>query len=365
MKKLLTLLILISAANIQTAQGQNITAPDLSFELKNLDSLSEVMIAKELEKYTVQPSIAEQKEILNAVLDHDTAFDRRYMFFGVLASYFTDAFDVELRKKYNLLIQQNIDSSNWEWVSVPEDTGEISIFNNEYDMGGEYAFRCLDFNSDQVTDMILFNQVYFGPSPGLVFYGRQGDLYKYLFDCSGGIYSFEKKNNKIYLRFVVYIIESSETEILANMVFDLNTGNAGIESKIYYASQTEIPEKQDAPASFVVSDSVYLRTAPKKNDKINKDALFYDGKYIYAQETGTLFGNVVAVFPENAGGYVLASTKKWAFVIFDSKTPFLRSSLYHGLDNNYYDRDRQVTIQCVIPMQYWCGWIEKKYIRMK
>src|SRR5262249_49949006 len=159
-----------------------------------------------------------------------------------------------------------------------------------------------DLDGDGQADLIVFNQVYFGPSAGLIFYGRTTNGWDYLFDCSGALAKIERVNDKLYFRFVVTIIDTSESEILASVVYDFKSKTCSLESKLYYAQQTRYPKISDPAKPFELDASAVLRFSPTINNKENpKDA---NGNDQYTT-TRTLYGNVVAKFPKSAEGWII------------------------------------------------------------
>ena len=344
--------------------GQNKDVPDFKFfqiDHNNKNSFpSENEITKELNKFSIQPTIVQQKEILSNLFLDDSAFSGCNEDYRIIAAHFIKAFDISLRKKYNKITSKVLDSNYIKDYIVPEDNDSISSMKGEImdsKFSPEYAFRSLDFNSDSKIDMILFGKGYFGPSAGLAFYGTQGNSFRYLFDCSGEIESIEKKNGKMYIRFILPIIDSPEPQVFVTIVFDYKTKSCFLESKLYYAQHTVIPILIQTPQLFDTYDSVYLRWSPEINNKPYNydwhDSLPY-----------TLFGNAVAQFPKSAEGYILAYKNDFAFVAFDSKVMYMQSTLHHGLDNTTSDFMGGSTASAM-PEQYWCGWIEKKYINIK
>jgi hypothetical protein len=214
-------------------------------------------------------------------------------------------------------------------------------------------FICFDFDKDGKPDMFSFPKVYFGPSLGLAFYGRVNGKFQYLFDNSGWIAEIKDNKDRILMRYVMPIIDVSETYILHNIVYDKKTHTLSIDSKVFYAQQTKIPKIQDVPVAFKTNDSVYLRYSPVINDSVNKDEQSY-----WLTGTRMLFGNVDAVYPKESSGYIFYKDKDWAFVAFNPESEFIRSSLKHGMDEfvpNYFSK------KYVKP--YLCGWIPVNKIR--
>jgi len=349
--------------------GQSSRTPDFKF-LKTFDynkindSVRKNEIENILQKYTIKPTFDQQKKILNELILDDSAFSGSYEFYAVIASHFYKAFDIGLRKKYNKIVKNTVDTNFVKDYIIPENRDSFFFGNFELtdSLYPEHAFRCLDFNNDGIVDMILLPQGYFGPSLGLVFYGKQEKDFTYLYDCAGDIESIEKKNDKLYIRYIVPIIDPQEPYVFVTIAFDYKQKNCNLDSKLYYAQQTVIPELIQKPILFETNDSVYLRWSPQINSKMHiKDQ--YDLNTDDSL-TSTLFGNVVAQFPRSAEGYVLAYDNNWAFVAFNSKVLYTQSTLHHGMDNTVGDIMNGWSTY-ITPEQYWCGWIEKKYLNFK
>lgn len=349
------------ACNFYFSAGQSTLTPDFLFHLTPWDSLRDVGIRNKIDEYTVQPTLAQKKKILSSILDSDTNFNVYHSNYLLLALHFMDGFEPATIEKYNKLVKQNLDSIEWHYSVFDEYSNEYLHLEKEWDElpFPVNSYRCLDFDKDDEIDIILLNQVYFGPSRGIVFFGKQGEIYRYLFDWSGCIFSIENKNGEIAFRYSAYTIDPSETEVYATIVYDFKTKSSCLESKLYFASQTVLPDSMDQPALFEIADSVYLRFSPDKNDTLSGRDSWGDIILTY-----TIFGNVVAQFPKSASGYVLDIQGEWAFVAFSSKVLFMKSSLHHGMEPGKTDKNWVRTPE-IHPAQYWCGWIEKKYLLLK
>ena len=266
--------------------------------------------------------------------------------------------DKETRQAYNAKIKTLLDEENYKTQALDEDASNEDLSSNETPEDpatSTYAFRCLDLDGDQRIDLLVFNQVYFGPSPGLVFYGWNGSAYTYLFDCSGAIGQLERIGDKLYFRFVVTIIDPPEAEILASITYDFKTKTCALESKLYYAQKTQLPKSFNQPQPFALESAAVLRTDPKKNDtplKTNADGI---SDY---ETTRTLYGNAVAELPPATRGFVLARDGHWAFVACSTKVLPTRHSLHHGMEPTIPDPKNQDPAPLYLPCQYFCGWIK-------
>jgi hypothetical protein len=341
--------------------GQNAAVPQFKIQEVTYDTVQLKKIVTELDRFTVQPSIADAEKILTDIIDSDTSLGRHLYTFTCLAGHLNDAFSISLRKKFNARVHQLADSNESDWYLQDEENEEFLPVEDIWTDERQYNFRCLDLDQDKTIDIILMSQVYFGPSPGLVFYGLSEGRYRYLYDCSGILFSIEKNEQHTYLRFSVTIIDPSECNILSSIKYDHLKKNACLESKIYLAQQTSIPKALKPLQLFETLDSVYLRWAPKINN--TEVELSSDGYPVDISSTRCLMGNVVAVFPRSATGYVLSTKGKWAFVVFNGNTKHLRCSLQHGLDDQYYDLEGKWHIR-PHPAQYWCGWVETNTLKI-
>ena len=341
--------------------GQTKTVPSFRFLRENSNGLKDPAVLRELKRCTVRPTREQETEILKSMLRQEI----NPSFFEAVAKHCADAFDKDMRAEYNRRIKASLDDDDVKAYTVDESGGKddfISNDTNEDPASSTYAFRCLDFDGDKKIDLVIFNQVYFGPSPGLVFYGRSGDGFVYLFDCSGAIAKIERLGDRLYFRFVVSIIDPSETEILASIAYDFKTKTSVLDSKLYYAQQTRFPRMMAAPEPFELQEKATLRFSPAIDDTPNrKDANGYE---VFAA-TRTLYGNAVAEYPKSAGGYIIARDKGWAFVAFDARIRPVANSLYHGMEPGRYDKKTETWTPIHPPCEYYCGWIEVKDLAAK
>ncbi len=344
---------------IQASFAQTDNVPSFRFYKNSWDSIRDKQMANVLEINTVAPSAKQQREILEKLLNKEMI----PRFFLVFANHFSSELTLKMRKKYNELTKQLVDTNELSYYLIPETNDSLKFTTNETadaSRNSIYSFRCLDFDSDGTIDLILFNQVYFGPSAGLVFYGRQDSTYNHLYDCSGSVAAIEKKAGKIYLRYTVSILAQQETEVQATVVFDMKTKSTYLDSKLYFAQQTLIPKQFIKPQLFTTKKSVFLRFSPTENNKANVADEY--GTYNDVV-THTLFGNAVGEFIKESEGYIMAYQKEWAFVAFNSKVEYKQMSLAHGLEPNKTVSDN-VYQPILHPKLYFCGWVEKKYLKM-
>jgi hypothetical protein len=330
-------------------------APSFRFFRPEYDPKIPAVLA-ELKHRTVEATAARKHEILQSLFDGGL---RPNLFLGA-AKNMKGAFDKALRTAYMDRIRKELDADEFDNLKVDVDSDKTDFYYDDTDVSAAdspIAFRLLDMDGDGTIDLVIFNQVYFGPSSGLVFCGWDGRNFKYLFDCSGVIRTIERIGGRIYIRYAVTIIDASEAEILASMAYDFKAKTWALDSKIYYAQKTRFPKVLSRPEPFQLNAPAVLRVDPKIDNKPNqKDA---NGYYNY-ETTRTLNGNAVAEYPLSAGGYILAVENNWAFVAFDTKVAATDHSLHHGMEPTTYDKKTEVSTPIIMPCQYYCGWIENK-----
>jgi predicted DNA-binding ArsR family transcriptional regulator len=205
----------------------------------------------------------------------------------------------------------------------------------------------LDFDQNQTPDVICIPQVHFGPSIGYEVFAKKDGRWQSVFDYSGSFEGLEKTDNQIVIRYLVTIIEPTETEILLSVVLEKKDSNWVLKDllKQYYASQTKKPAKFLTKfESFTAKSSTILRTHPLIKDT----GMAGQSAMISAEMTKTLVGNQVGVFPKGSKALVLAKEKGWAFVAFLPNSKPQKNSLEHGMD-------RESNIN-----PYYCGWIQVK-----
>jgi hypothetical protein len=352
--------LIVGAVAVLTASLSAQTGPSPSFRFlrENQDAPKDKHILADLKKWTVPPTLVQKKEILKSLL----AGDLRPRFFLTAAKHMSESVDKEMRREFNARIKTLVDADDYKAYALDENGSGNHFFSDEWTedpAGAAYDFRCLDLDADKRIDLIVFSQVYFGPSPGLVFYGWNGSTYSYLFDCSGAIGRIERLGDKLYFRYVVTIIDPSETEILASLVYDFKAKACSLESKLYYAQKTRFPKALIRPEPFELSAAAVLRVDPRiDNTENKKDANGYDNY----ETTRTLNGNVVAEMPRSAGGFILAREGAWAFAAFSTRVMPTDHSLHHGMEPGTFDKQTAAFTPTYMPTQYFCGWIESKFL---
>jgi hypothetical protein len=348
----------LTAVLIGPLSAQTGLAPSFCFLRENQDAPKDKRIQADLKKWTVLPTLAQKRDILRSMLSGDL----KPRFFLIAARHMREAVDKELRREFNAKLKTLADVDEVKGYALDENGSGDDFPTDEWQSEPgvtTYEFRCLDLDADKRIDLVVFSQVFFGPSPGLIFYGWTGSAYTHLFDSSGAIGRLEKQGDKLYFRYVVSIIDPSETEILASIAYDFKAKTCALESKLYYAQKTRFPDRLGRPEPFILNAAAVLRVDSGIDDKPNqKDA---NGYYSY-ETTRTLYGNAVAEMPKAAEGYVLAHEGKWAFVAFSTKVPPTSHSLSHGMEPGTFDKQTAAFTPSLIPCQYFCGWIERRFL---
>lgn len=332
--------------------SQSSTFPDINLNVS--DTVYKVpvkKIYKTLSSYKIQPSLDEQTEVMNEILSGNYIPED----FITVATKFKKRYNKLMYEQFVRNLEKNsVDSTSDDYIKQSAAVNVIDTSHDViYNIGNTvYQFMCYDFDGDGKPDMMTFPKGYFGPSLGISFYARINGKLQYMIDNSGQIVEVKDSKDRIMIRFMVTIIDVSETNIIYNLVYDKKTHNAFIDSKLYYAQQLVHPKITDAPESFKTTDSVYLRYSPMINDSANKEGYFYRPYF-----STMLFGNVEAVYPKDAKGNVLYKDKDWAFVAFNPESVFIRSSLQHGMDNEQFYKEHKYI------RPYLFGWIPVNKIR--
>ncbi|MCU0436806.1 MAG: hypothetical protein MUC49_02765 [Raineya sp.] len=203
----------------------------------------------------------------------------------------------------------------------------------------------LDFDQNQTPDIICIPQVHFGPSIGYEVFAKKDNKWQSVFDYSGSFEGLEKTENQIVIRYLITLIEPTETEILFSVVLEKKDNNWVFKDflKQYYASQTKKPVKfLPKFESFTAKSNTILRTHPLIKDT----GMAGHSAMISAEMTKTIVGNQVGVFPKDSKALIMAKEKGWAFVAFLPNSKPTKNSLEHGMD-----RESKIS-------PYYCGWIQ-------
>jgi hypothetical protein len=331
------------------------TVPSFAFpQSPRNDTTYQTQADEHLFKYRLPLSPTKRKRLLQELRDSQIK----------LIDYFELAklleIPIELDEKQKILhhLQAEKDSFNLEtWQEFLNDPNQKSV---DYSVGNvveERFYPIFDFNRDGKVDMIIFPQVYFGPSLGYKMYARQGNKFEYVFDNSGNFSEVKVGKNQTILRFQVMIIESSETEISQTIIFDHLRNQCTAQPKLYYATQTKLPKQLTTPILVSLKQASELRFSPQiNNTPLDTTETVFDTL------TRVLKGNIVAEYRANDQAYQLATEGEWALVAFLPRNPPIRTSLRHGLDDSYYD-DKGNLIQKSRIQPYLVGWVRKKTLK--
>ncbi len=300
-------------------------------------------IKAELKKYAIKTGLEQQKEVLSGLLRPEI----KCWHFTIFASYFQKAFNAVMLEKSKSIWA---DLADWDWELTDFD----KMFNEGY-----YDFQALDFDKNGKADLFLIPSIFFGPSFGLIAYGYIDGKISHLFDKAGYIVTLKKEGKNIILQFETTIIEDTETNVLETVIFNLNNKKLRYDNKLYYATQCELP-KTSKILFFETTDSICLRSDKTVNDSIRGEEWYNYG----GLGTKTLRGNVLALCPKNANGYLIAEENNYAFVAMSPETPFIASSMQHGMENSRFDEELNEMIFEPNPKPYLCGWVEKKYLKL-
>jgi hypothetical protein len=214
---------------------------------------------------------------------------------------------------------------------------------------GVHRFSVLDLDGDGQADLILIPVLYYGPTAGLRFIGRERGRFVYLGEQSGDIRRIDETAASIVLRYQVNVLEPSEAGITLNLGYDRRRSSWTVTRQLL-AQQTELPSRLSDPSPWRTSGASELRTGPRADE----GAPPADGG---GAVTATLRGNVVARFPAKARCLALATQGEWAFVAFLPDAKPVESSFHHALDKAL---DRTRTEQGAAPLpSYLCGWIRR------
>lgn len=218
----------------------------------------------------------------------------------------------------------------------------------------ERLYWVLDFNQDQVADLVLVLNTYFGPTPGYYFYFNHQGKFKYVYDNSGQFEMIRRNAKRTILQYAIPIIDTPEAQIIQTFVYYHHNQTYEASPKTYYASQTILPKKLMVKPKLVrLRKAISVRYSPKVDDTPAKK--LKKGEYHEYKATQTLWGNVVARYDKGAKAYMLAQRKGWAFVAFLPNSKLIKTSLRHGMDEGYDEKTNKITPPDIKP--YICGWV--------
>lgn len=218
----------------------------------------------------------------------------------------------------------------------------------------------LDLNQDKKPDIVMLYNTYFGPSPGYIYlFRKRNGLYEYMLDGMGEIYIISSNKKRTVIQHDLGQIDNTESEIIRTIDINHQKQTFQLNPKLYYASETVFPKEiNKQPRVIKIKRETALRFSPEVLDTIIKKA--EPGGYV-PESTKTLKGNCIARYKANAQAYLLASQGKWAFVAFLPKTLLIKTSLRHGMDEDFDEKTGKIKGPKVKP--YICGWIPKKMIK--
>lgn len=228
------------------------------------------------------------------------------------------------------------------------------------EVGLEKMVQAWDLDRDGRIDLFAVQGGYFGPSYGYIFYGRQGNRFRYLWDNSGWIAGARAVPGGFNLIFRVTIIDPAETEIFCTIDWDRRRQRAAVGPSLYLAQQTRLPASRTTPLPFTVrAVPLRLRYSPG----LSTNAPAGSPHLIGAAMSATLRDNIVAEYGKGARGYVLARADGWVFVACAPVPAPLRQSLHHGMDGQVYD-EKSNTIVYKPPIPPWIlGWVRERELR--
>jgi len=194
----------------------------------------------------------------------------------------------------------------------------------------------LDFDKNQVADVICIPQAHFGPASGFEIYAKKKGRWQSVADYSGSFEGFKKTENQIVIRYLVADVNSN-AQVLANVVLEKKENDWAFKDclKQLYAYQTQEPPKLlHQFEALTVKSNTIIRTHP-----------FVKNTGMVDEKTPTLAGNQVAVFPKGSQALILAKLNDWAFVAFLPSSNPEKTSFEYESDPN----------SDIKP--YYCGWI--------
>ena len=231
-----------------------------------------------------------------------------------------------------------------------------AVVDKQKDGYPEYPrYWVLDFNQDKKPDIVMLYRTYFGPSPGYLYFFRKANgTYEYLLDGMGDIYILLTNTKRTVIQYNLGTIEDTESEIVRTIDIDHQRQTCRLVPKLYFASETPFPKSiNKKPTLIKVRQLTQLRFSPEVKDTLTEK----DKPGEYRENTTTLKGNIVARYKVGAQAYHLANQGDWAFVAFLPNNGLIKTSLRHGMDEEYDSKTGKVKGPKVKP--YICGWIPK------
>ena len=344
--------LLLAASFLGLAAGQRPASPDLAFmaypKYGDSDFKPVPAVLKRIDRARMKLSAEKSRLLLEQL------FKDRIPALDYIAATLNLGGEVTAEQKSELIAREKaLNRDPEDTAGICERIATMNVPKNEMEgypffTEGLYRFSVLDLDGDGRADLILIPAMYFGPSAGLKFYGREGNRFVYLGEHSGDIRRIEEGGSSIVFRFQVNILDPAETGVLLNFGFDRSRVSWTM-TRQYYAQQTELPGRISPPRPSRTIRPCELRTGPAVNDgpaRTDRDENVV---------TVTLQGNVAARFASGADCLILAVRGEWVFAAFLPEAKPVESSLSHGLDHTL-DRVRKEIGAAPIP-GYICGWV--------
>ncbi|OJJ22885.1 hypothetical protein BKI52_00610 [marine bacterium AO1-C] len=267
-------------------------------------------------------------------------------------------YEIKLPKDKQLAIAKSL--LNRRYLKRLRSYSPKTLTNKQRDGYPTYPrYWILDFNQDRKPDIVMLYNVYFGPSPGYLYFFRKADgTYEYLLDGMGEIYVLLSNKKRTVIQHDLGTIEGSESEIVRTIDINHQKQTYKLVPKLYFASETPFPKSIDQnPKLMRVKRLTNLRFSPEVKDTLTeKDK---PGEYI--DNTKTLKGNIIAKYKAGAQAYYLATKGDWTFVAFLPNTTLIKTSLRHGMDEDFDSKTGKATGPRVKP--YICGWVPSKVFK--
>ena len=342
----------MAALFLVSAAGQNPAAPDLASiaypKYGETDFAPVPAVLKRIDRARMKLSAGQSRILLEQL------FKDRIPGIDYITAALNLGGEVTPEQKTELIAREKaVNRDPEDTAGICERIATMNVPKNEMEgypdfTEGLYKFSVLDLDGDGRADLILISAMYFGPSAGLKFYGREGNRFVYLGEHSGAIRRIDESGSSIVFRFQVNILDPAETGVLLNIGFARSRSSWTV-TRQYYAQQTELFGLKSPPRASRTIRACEMRTSPRVVDVTPPPAP--DGSEV----TLTLKGNVVARFAAGADCFILAVRGEWVFAAFRPEVKPVESSLSHGLDRTL-DRTRKEIGAAPLP-GYYCGWV--------
>ncbi|MDH5681257.1 MAG: hypothetical protein OEZ36_06705 [Spirochaetota bacterium] len=206
---------------------------------------------------------------------------------------------------------------------------DITEFNKRYQTVYESKAKVLDIDRDNVPDMIIIPNVYFGPSPGDITLIRNGPSdYTQYYSIAGEMrFILRKPQGDTLFYYNCYTIESESEPLILYISYYHKKFRAFSLQKTYYFPGLTLPKMTRKPVATILKSPGDLRYSPKADNSPSTKKNSVSGKVF------TIRGNVFARLKGNAKAYIIARQGRWQFVAVDSRY-ILNTTLYHGMDED-------------------------------